>query len=358
MAHNLSFKNGKAEAIYSGEQRDVWHRLGTYVGDRALTVAEVREVVDVPVIKCRTKLIVPAGDSGDEYEVDSQKCFATYRTDTRTELAAVGEDYTVIPFSKALIEVVEPVLDSGLASLDVAGLLKGGLMGWVMLKWDLSKFSDIVREIFGSEIQPFTQVFAAHAMRANQINHTKRRGVCHNTVSQTLAEVAEAFRVVHRANAHVRTVDVAADAFRAVQMECEDTARAFDLLKRTELDRATFKSLILDIAAPMPGGDAWDAKKKLDGNRCETVERRVKEKRARIFSLWSTGDGHTGDASAWEAYNGLVQSLDHDTNLWRGHSEENRALSLMGGPLAKVRNTVFASLLKHAQQSHGLEVTA
>ena len=58
------------------------------------------------------------------------------------------------------------------------------------------------------------------------------------------------------------------------------------------------------------------------------------------------GDGHIGDYTSWEAYNAVVQSLDHDEELWP--SWDSRAASLFNGPLAQAKRGVLNRLFEEA----------
>lgn len=345
MSHEISFKNGHAEAIYTGKREDVWHRLGKYIGNRAITVEEAREVIGIQVEKVPVRFTCPVANGTDTVEKVSEKAFLTVRMDTGAELASVGPDYTVVQHEDAILTPILPLLDAGFATLDVAGLLRDGLRGWTMLKWNLERFDPIVRDVYRDEIQPFSLCFSAHGEgNANSYSHTTIRGVCHNTVSMILRS-GGLIKVVHRKNAAVRQVEAAERTFKHVIAAHKDLAEAYQKLKAVTLDMALWKELVQKVAIPNPSEQPdWDK----DSPRAEIVMERFKTKANRVYKLWTSGAGHSGDKSAWEAYNGLVESLDHDTDLWKGRNEENRALSLTDGPLAKVRQAAFDSLLKYA----------
>ena len=56
------------------------------------------------------------------------------------------------------------------------------------------------------------------------------------------------------------------------------------------------------------------------------------------------GAGHVGDHSAWEAYNSVAESVDHDETLWRVRG--SRAESLLDGGLLEVKDRVLTSLVE------------
>ena len=73
-------------------------------------------------------------------------------------------------------------------------------------------------------------------------------------------------------------------------------------------------------------------------------------RRSRISDLWMSGDGHAGDRSVWEAYNGFVQWADHETGdagpVHRGRT--SRLASINTGTLANVKTKVFTGLVNFA----------
>jgi hypothetical protein len=207
--------------------------------------------------------------------------------------------------------------------------------------------------VYGKEgLKPYTMFMAAHGEGiANVARNTTIRGVCSNTVGMILSSAAVGFTLSHRKNVNTRQLEATRNLFKGLVGEFEQTATAFTLLRQTRLDKAMWDELVQKVALPEPTAD------ELTGPRAHIVLERWQEKKARVLSLWQNGAGHVGDRSAWEAYNGLVESLDHDTDIWKARSEENRAVSLMSGPLSKVRNSVFASLLTYAQKVNGKVAT-
>lgn len=361
MSHNISHKDGQAEAIYRGQRKDVWHQLGTYTGDADITPDAARKVVGIPVEKVEVTYNRPIGND-DSVPTISKKAFLTVRQDTGAELAMVGPQYTVTPYADVLVDNLLPILDAGLGKIDTAFLLEGGLRGIVMLKWEMEKLGGQTRDTYSREgLKPYTMFMAAHGEGvSNQARNTTIRGVCANTVGMILSGAMYGFTVPHRTNANTMQLEKTRELFKGLVGEFDETARAYDLLRNTRLDKALWQELVGKVIAP----DLF-AERNTDGKlpaftgpRGEIVEQRLRDKGNRAFKLWTAGTGHSGDLSAWEAYNGLVESLDHDTEMWKGRNTENRAISLMSGPLATVRNSVLSSLLKYAKQNAKVSVTA
>ena len=355
MSHEISFKDGQAEAIYSGQKESVWHRLGRYFGDKLVSLADLRECVGIPVEKLPLTYEKPIGN-GDSITTVSEKAFVTVRMDTGAELASVGPGYTVVQHDQALVQAIEPIIEAGLATIDAAGLLYGGLAGWSLLKWNTDKMDKVVQEIYKDEIQAYGLCLSWHGEgNANTYANVTERAVCKNTINIGMASATLTTKVFHRKNAVAAQFDAAQQTFRHVIAHHKTMAEAYKLLQSTVIGTpADFQRLVIDPILTDPRKDETLK----DAPRIKLLTERYIAKRHRIYRLWTDGIGHSGNRSAWEAYNGLVQSLDHDTDMWKARSDENRALSLTDGPLAKVRQSVFTSLLKYAQHSNNVSLTA
>lgn len=348
MAGELSFQNGKAEAVYTGKRQDVWHQLGDYSGDGIIDVATLRRVVGIPVEKVPVRFSIPVAGGRDTVEKVSTKAFLTVRMDTGEELASVGPDYTVVQHDAALVQAVEPILEAGYATIDAAGLLRQGAGGWTLLRWNLDAMDGIVREVYRDEIRVYGLCLSWHdGTNANSYANVDVRAVCANTIRLGMASGTLKTKIRHTKSAPVRQFEAARETFRHVIADCTVMADKYRKLQSLTLDLATWKELVQKVAAPDPrDAKEWDAK----APRAELVVERFKEKANRLYSLMVKGTGSDGEKTGWNAYNGLVESLDHDTEIWKGRSNENRVLSLTDGPLAQIRSNVFNGLVAVASK--------
>jgi hypothetical protein len=80
------------------------------------------------------------------------------------------------------------------------------------------------------------------------------------------------------------------------------------------------------------------------------VVNRYERKANEITRLWTEGDGHIGDHSAWEALNGAVQALDHDRDLFPTRAGSYRTASLLDGILAQTKQRVTENLVTYVRQ--------
>ena len=67
--------------------------------------------------------------------------------------------------------------------------------------------------------------------------------------------------------------------------------------------------------------------------------------------LWTKGEGHRGDSSAWEAYNAVAETVDHDVDHWPTTGQ--RTASLFDGHLARVKQRTLNGLSDHARLTIG-----
>lgn len=342
MAHELDIRANGTAAMFSVKETP-WHELGTVLSS-APTMREAMELgglnFDVELQPMKAIIEIGAG----MVEVDVPENFAVVRMDRREVLGVVGPSYHVLQNADAF-RVLEPLVDSGLATIETGGTLRAGRDVWMQTKFNLS--SPKVREILKDEVQPYALISNNHnGARKVTLQETPVRTVCANTLGFALRDLSRAIQVRHTANVKVRTVDAAAELFANITKRYEVIADQYAALKNTILSESLFARLVLDVAAPLP--DASKVKERKDNIAKAAFEKataKAQEKRDRLTYLWTNGDGHEGDASAWEAYNAATQSLDHDAAMW---GAKNRLESLFDGNLSTVKQQVIESLVGFA----------
>jgi hypothetical protein len=166
--------------------------------------------------------------------------------------------------------------------------------------------------------------------------------VCANTLTIALQHRSRALGVRHTASVEAKTVEAAQQLWSGLVERYETAARQYQALKAHHLDTALFRRLVLDVAAPVPS----DLEAAQLTPRQEGARGRVLARRERLTQLWETGAGHQGDHSAWEALNGTIQSLDHDSELWRVRGQ--RTAALLDGRLAEIKQRLTATLVAAA----------
>jgi phage/plasmid-like protein (TIGR03299 family) len=351
MAHELDIittgVNAGKKAMFA-VNGDVWHDEENSVAiNHAPTMAEALELggLNFKVELQSMKALIPVNEGRDTIEVDVPEQRAVVRMDRNEVLGVVGPSYHVLQQADAFAPL-EPLVDAGLATLETGGTLRGGRDVWMLVKFDMSR-SEKIQSVFGGEVLPYGLISNNHVgARKVTIQETPIRVVCANTLGFALRNISRGVQVRHTTNVKQRTVEAAETLFGEIVSRYEVVADQYAALKATILSEELFKRLVLDVAAPLP--EASKVKERADNIAKAAFEKataRAEEKRNRLTYLWTNGDGHQGDASAWEAYNAATQSFDHDAELW---GAKNRMESLFDGQLAKSKQAVIESLVGFA----------
>jgi phage/plasmid-like protein (TIGR03299 family) len=274
--------------------------------------------------------------------VQSEFSFVTVRTDTERELGQVSAQY--VPMQNAdAFRVIEPLVDQGVARLETGGVIRNGADAWLLIQWDLERFGPIVREVFAGEIAPFGLLANNHDRRRGiLLQDTNIRVVCANTLG--FAEGATERRIVvkHSGKARGELVAAAEEMWGGIIERYEKLALQYRALKARVLQDEEFTAMVLDVIAPLPQEQPdFNPEAKM----AEAVIARAERKRNRLSYLYEHGKGHVGDRSAWEAYNGAVEALDHDRELWPTHAGVWRTASLMSGTLKRLKDDCLAGLV-------------
>lgn len=361
MAHELTFDANGVAQMFSVTETP-WHREG-HILTAAPTLADALALAGAAftVEKRPTyrQIITGTGLDGQpviDY-VENTEAFITARTDTGAELGAVGAWYTPLQ-NRDAFAVLEPLLEAGVAALETGGSLRGGADVWMLVRFDLSRFGATAQEVFGDEVLPFGLIANNHAGRRGcLLQLTPIRVVCANTLGMSeraagLGDAAEgsatdrrAILVRHTQSVEAKVVEAAQQLFAGIVERYETIAHQYRLLRATYLDEALFRELVLNTVAPDPRDNP---RFNPEARMAESVLERAERKRAELTRLWTEGRGHRGDHSAWEAYNGVVEALDHNGALWPTRGGAWRTAALMNGRLHDLKQQTLDTLVAYA----------
>lgn len=341
MAHELAVTSTGTKAVFVvGET--AWHREGHELTeapdlDTAIQLIEA----DYTVEKRPTQYECKTPD-GDTYMKPSTTAFVTVRTDTQVELGSVGDQYTPLQNSDAF-RVLEPLLDTGVATLETGGILRNGADAWMMVRWDLARFGPVTQRAFGDEVKPFGLLANNHnGRRGVLLQDTNVRVVCANTLGWAEGATERKVVVRHSQEVQARVIEAAESLWHNVVSRYEKLAEQYELLRQTMMTEAQFKKHVLDVVAP----DPRDSRKfNPEARLADFVVQRVEKKRNELTRLWRDGKGHTGEPSAWFAYNAVVEAIDHNSELWPTRGGAWRTASLLDGSLRQVKETALNHLL-------------
>lgn len=341
MAHELANHRNGGKAMFSVKETP-WHREGTLLHeapDLATALDLAGHDFDVKVRPVYVER--PVSNGTDTVMEKVQGYGASTRIDTDQVLGIVGGRYTPLQ-NRDAFGVLEPLLDSGLATLETGGTLRGGRDVWMLARFNVDH--PVVQEVFADEVVPFGLISNNHTgARQVIVQNTPIRVVCANTLGMALdsSRTPSAIKVRHTSSVQSKTVEAAETLWKGIVERMVQTAHQYQALRTKYIRAEQFERAVLDVLAPLP-----ELPPKPTG-RQEGALMRAKIRRERLIDLRSTGDGHVGDGYAWEAYNAVVQSLDHDEDLWRVRGGE-RTQAMAFGRLGEMKARVLRNLIRVA----------
>ncbi len=346
MAHELMFQNGKALCFSAGRVTP-WHREG-HVLDGHPSYQEAMQLVgfNYPMEKLPYHRPVPQAD-GTEVMIQSSSAFFVFRSDTKKILGNVGSDYEIVS-NEVAFSPLQPLVDQGVLKLETGGVLRDGADAWLLGQWDLTKFGDVAKEVFGGEgLLPYATVMANHSGRRNiLLGCTAVRICCANTLGAAERDgISRWAAISHRGDAQSKLFEAANEMFSRVVERFDIIARQYRLLMKTTITPGIFRKLVLDVVAPDPRQKkTWNPEAKLAAAVVDRYERKV----ACVTRLWYEGKGHTGEENAWFALNSAIEAIDFQRDLWPTRAGCYRTASLLTGELAIMKNRVTDGLVEFA----------
>jgi hypothetical protein len=389
MPHGIgTTPEGEDAMVYVG--RSPWHRLGTRIDPsqaRDLDLVVAKAGLDFQVEKEPRHALVrlDATDprtphlitDGIRYRVErGAPPFAVVRTDTGEELGSVEDAWHPLQ-NRDAFEPLRGALDQGLATVETGGVLHGGKEVWMLVRfhrdsilraarrsvagpWDAGfrRLVDTLEGEPGGGILPYGLLYNDHSGGQDaRVQQTAIRVVCANTLAWALRrEEGGSTHVPHRAGVRGAYKAAVEALFRNLVPGYQALADQRAMLKHTTLSEEDFSRLVVNHLPPLPLPLRSPAAPGSGGLKAllEWMEERKRVGRVEVRRLWEEGAGHRGDRSAWEAYNGLVQWLDHSPRLGSG---EERLSGLLTGRLSWTKERVYARLLAHAMERSGGKAT-
>jgi len=372
--------DGEDAMVYVG--RTPWHRLGNRLdasSSRDLDLALQKGGLEFEVTK-RPRHELEVLDSDDPGPADivrdgvryrlnrAEKPLSVIRTDTGAELGVVDDVWHPLQ-NRDAFEPLRAALDAGLAAIETGGVLRDGKQVWILVRFGRDHILRTARDRHGNNGEPgFRRLVDTlwgepgggilpyglfyndqSGTRDARVQQTAIRVVCANTLECALVgRGGFSVEVPHHSTVRQAYAEAVEDLFRGLAEGCQELADHREVLKASKLNEEAFSRLVLEPAVPARALERW-AMRRSDSQVSSTVERLLeplKAKRTEIRRLWEGGAGHRGDRSAWEAYNGLVQWVDHSPSASR---DEDRIEGLMTGNLRLTKRRVFAQLLAHAK---------
>lgn len=363
MSAELSYTTdaaGNKTADFFSVRETAWHREGKVLADHpsldeALKIGQLDYLIE-------KRQVTIDGTNG----VVSKRAFVTYRPDRSIELGSVGPDYKVVQNKDAFALTIGPLVDNKLVSLETGGVLRDGADAWLLGTLNLDTFGPTAREVFPElGVNPFVMVKVNHSgRRNNEIILTLVRAVCANTVGLIETQIdagtkaesdigeetdgeTKAIGVRHTGDVEQKMVAAAEKLFGGLVKRAEVAAESYRLLKQTTLTASQFRQLVLlpSIGVHPTRRKNWNP----EARGASGVITRYEEKGAEIVRMWTEGTKHTGDHSAWEAYNGLVEAIDHNEELFPMRGGVYRTQGLLDGMLRQMKDGALAEVTSFAK---------
>lgn len=341
MAHELDTRENGVAAMFSVRETP-WHNEGTLLVD-APSLDEGMKLggLDFDVALRPIEAVCEVRE-GETFNKPIEGFRAVVRTDRQATLGVVGPSYHALQNVDAF-RVLEPLLDSGVAELETGGTLREGRDVWMMVRFNIS--DPKVQDVFGSEIVPFGLISNNHSgARKVTLQETPIRVVCANTLGMALGQRGQkAITVRHTTNVKSRTIEAAQELFADFSGRYRVIAEQYEKMKQATMTTESFEAAVLDLIATLPEAPKGEQKNNIATAAYERAKERAEAKRSRLIFLRDNGIGHVGDGSAWEAYQAVTQSIDHDVDLWKV-SGESRVAALFDGALGKTKQSALEAI--------------
>lgn len=273
-------------------------------------------------------------------------------------LGTVGDGFRTVQNADAF-NWFQPFLDSGLATLEAAGSLKGGARIWVLAK--LKGDDSVIVPQSDDRVAKYLLLAHGHdGSLAVRLGLTPTRVVCQNTLSAAVGEggtisirhtrnVAQAMKaaqeIITRANAQF---DKAAEVFRAlarINVTEKQIREYVDVVfppqktaKPAPTDTTPAPEVITDGAADFAsllarphisrGTSAEYDKAPVVTEVTDAARARFQDEFIRLFHQGKGNDMAGVKGTAWAAYNAVTDYISHE----RGNSDDNRLNGQWFGP--------------------------
>lgn len=341
MAHELDINSATGKSAMFSVRETPWHREDIVVAD-APTYAEALRLAGVDFDVVARPVHVQMADGAMSQSPMGKAIVRLDRGTTLGEavLSVVGDQYEPLQ-NRDAFGVLEPLLDKGVAHLETGGCLRGGRDVWMLVRFDIA--DPVVQEVFADEVVPFGLITNNHAGEARAlVMQTPIRVVCANTLGQALVgwkDRTDVVAVSHRGDARVKMVDAAERMFGQIVERYHIIAEQYRAMRSRILTVDEFVKSVLDEASPLPGKAFTPDADHLTARGYDLAVAASEKRRDAIRHAWTDGAGHKADHSAWEAYNGAVEVIDHDSELFR--TRGSRVASLLGGRLLERKSAVL-----------------
>jgi phage/plasmid-like protein (TIGR03299 family) len=209
------------------------------------------------------------------------------------EFGLVGKRYVVVQ-NRDAFKFFDPLLDTGVATLESAGALHQGQVVWIQAR--VTKAYEI--EV-GDEVRPFVLLSTRHdGEGAVTVRFSLTRVVCQNTLNVATKEAKAAYSIPHTGRPAERLRDAGVKVLTKLIDETMDRAtRIFDSMRQHSMDSDTIRQFMESIyEPPKPRDGAATTTRRV--SIWDRVEERVKAQ--------ASGADSAGGETLWGLYNAIT----------------------------------------------------
>lgn len=343
MAHEIATTTTGRAAFIS--RKTAWHNLGQIVAGNGVITPDMVFSQDGGGLGYDVKLMQAM--LADGTPVNGQ--FFRVRTDTGAVFGpSCSSDYVVANNESTMRPLLDALVSEGLAVIETAGVLRGGADAWVAVRFKGADFDKAGADDAGNDRTEYYGVLMSnHDGRAKfRVLYTPIRIVCANTQGFALRDRRTTIKSVkHTKNATSRIMAEALSLWGEAAGHAEEFNAIQELLKPRIMDRSEFTTAVLDVAAPLLDEKEAGISDRARKNR-QTRNAEAESKRNILLDTWFNGTGMSGDPTAWDAFNAVTETLDHNSMWHTQHNGSEFLESLLpGGKLDQVKADVLHNLV-------------
>jgi phage/plasmid-like protein (TIGR03299 family) len=255
---------------------------------------------------------------------------AMMRDSDGAQLGVVGSDFTPVQNSEAF-NWIRPIIESGDATIEAAGALRGGRRVWI-----LAKVKDGTVDVLRNDpIQSYVLFAHGHdGSLAVRAGFTTTRVVCQNTLSAAVNDGKQLLKFKHTAGVH-DALAKARDAFDMQRAKLRSDAEVYRMLASKRLSDANLTRYIRETFQAGAGNDTTIKVRNVD-----TVVRLAHE-----------GRGAT-PGTLWGGFNAITEYATHE----RGRTADSRVNSNWFGSGGDLVQRALATAVAYADKLPSADV--
>lgn len=313
MAHDIENRNNVASFAFAGQPG--WHSLGQKVeGDDTKNYLSFLKAANMDWGVYKSPLF--RKDENGEF-TPTEDSFGVLRDVDQAYLGTVGPQWEPIQPAEAL-QWFQPVVDSGLATFETAGVLKNGRVIFAMCKVNEEE-SEVVK---GDAIKRYILLSTSFdGTQSTRAGFTPVRVVCANTLAQAKSDSESKLLRIRHHKRQTEVLDKVREIMVLANSEFQATMEQYRFLAKSRI--VNHKDLVEYVIKVL------DVDVNTDGEMSTRSFNRVKE----ITDLAYVGVGSDlAEGTWWSAYNAVTEHLSHNA----GRNPDNRYTSLWFGQSANM----------------------